>query len=113
MKADAYPPELLQSTPFGDSDSPEVRAFVSRALDRPDLSATEKAIALFNAVRDRIKYDPFHVGLVEDDYRASLIAGKASNYCVPKAILLTAALRAAGIPAAAGFAEEKSHMNAP
>ena len=105
MTTDAHPPEFLQSTPFVDSDSPEVHEFVSRALEGPDLSATEKAIGLFNAVRDQIKYDPFHLGLAEDDYRASRIAGRPSNFCVPKAILLTAALRAVGIPAAVGFAE--------
>src|SRR5665213_132751 len=113
MKADAHPAEFLQSTTFVDSDSPEVRAFVSRALERPGLSVTEKAIGLFEIVRDRIKYDPFHIGLAEDDYRASRIAGRASNFCVPKAILLTAALRAAGIPAAVGFADVKNHLNSP
>ena len=113
MAADAHPSEFLQSTAFVDSDSLEVRAFVSRALDRPDLSEAEKAIGLFNAVRDRIKYDPFHIGLAEDDYRASRIAGRLSNFCVPKAILLTAALRAAGIPAAVGFADVKNHLNSP
>jgi transglutaminase-like putative cysteine protease len=113
MAADPYPSELLQSTTFVDSDSPQVRQFVSRALDGPDLSATGKAIGLFNAVRDQIKYDPFHMGLAEDDYRASRIAGRASNFCVPKAILLTAALRAAGIPAAVGFADVKNHLNSP
>ena len=53
------------------------------------------------------------MGLVEDDYRASRIAGRASNFCVPKAILLTAALRAAGIPAAVGFGDVKNHLNSP
>src|ERR1700722_6343214 len=113
MTVEAHPPEFLQSTAFVDSDSAEGRAFVTRALDGPDLSATAKAIGLFNAVRDRIKYDPFHIGLAEGDYRASRIAGRASNFCVPKAILLTAALRAAGIPAAVGFADVKNHLNSP
>ena len=113
MTVEAHPPEFLQSTAFVDSDSAEVRAFVTRALDGPDLSATAKAIGLFNAVRDQIRYDPFHMGLSEDDYRASRIAGRASNFCVPKAILLTAALRAAGIPAAVGFADVKNHLNSP
>jgi transglutaminase-like putative cysteine protease len=113
MAGDTHPSEFLQSTTFVDSDSTEVRAFVSRALDRSNLSETEKAIGLFNAVRDRIKYDPFHIGLAEDDYRASRIAGRPSNFCVPKAILLTAALRAAGIPAAVGFADVKNHLNSP
>jgi transglutaminase-like putative cysteine protease len=114
MKPNACLPEFLVSTAFVDSSSLEVREFVSRTLDNtPDLSATDKAIRLFEAVRDRIKYNPFDIGTVEDDYRASRIAGKPSNYCVPKAILLTAALRAAGIPAAVGFADVRNHLNSP
>ena len=114
MKPDAFLPEFLVSTAFVDSSSSEVRAFVSRSLDgAQDLSATDKAIRLFEAVRDRIKYNPFDIGTTEDDYRASRIAGKPSNYCVPKAILLTAALRAAGIPAAVGFADVRNHLNSP
>jgi transglutaminase-like putative cysteine protease len=114
MKPDADVSEFLVSTAFVDSASPEVRGFVSRSLDgAQDLSATGKAIRLFEAVRDRIKYNPFDVGTSEDDYRASQIAGKSSNYCVPKAILLAAALRAAGIPAAVGFADVRNHLNSP
>jgi transglutaminase-like putative cysteine protease len=113
MTADAHPPEFLQSTYYVDSDSAEIRGFVSRVLDRPGLSATEKAIRLFDAVRDQVKYDPFHMGLAEDDYRASRIAQKPSNFCVPKAIMLTASLRSAGIPAAVGFADVKNHLNSP
>ncbi|MDB5639634.1 MAG: Transglutaminase-like superfamily protein [Bradyrhizobium sp.] len=114
MKPNACLPEFLVSTAFVDSTSSEVREFVSRSLDNtPDLSATDKAICLFEAVRDRIKYNPFDIGTVEDEYRASRIAGKPSNYCVPKAILLTAALRAAGIPAAVGFADVRNHLNSP
>jgi transglutaminase-like putative cysteine protease len=114
MKPNACLPEFLVSTAFVDSSSSEVREFVSRSLgNTPDLSATDKAIRLFEAVRDRIKYNPFDIGTVEGDYRASRIAGKPSNYCVPKAILLTAALRAAGIPAAVGFADVHNHLNSP
>jgi transglutaminase-like putative cysteine protease len=114
MKPNACLPEFLVSTAFVDSDSSEVRAFVARSLDgAPDMSATGKAIRLFEAVRDRIRYDPFDVGTTEDDYRASRIAGKASNYCVPKAVLLAAALRAVGIPAAVGFADVRNHLNSP
>src|SRR5665811_1440394 len=114
MKPNACLPEFLVSTAFVDSGSPEVREFVARSLESAqDLSATAKAIRLFEGVRDRIRYDPFNVGTTEDDYRASRIAGKPSNYCVPKAILLTAALRAAGIPAAVGFADVRNHLNSP
>jgi transglutaminase-like putative cysteine protease len=114
MEPNASLPEFLASTAFVDSDSSEVRAFVARSLDgAQDLPATERAIRLFDAVRDRIRYDPFNVGTDEDDYRASRIAGMPTNYCVPKAILLTAALRAAGIPAAVGFADVRNHLNSP
>jgi transglutaminase-like putative cysteine protease len=114
MKPDAHAPEFLISTAFVDSASPEVRAFVSRSLEgAQDLSPTGKAVRLFDAVRDGIKYNPFDVGTSEDDYRASRIAGKPSNYCVPKAILLAAALRAAAIPAAVGFADVRNHLNSP
>jgi transglutaminase-like putative cysteine protease len=114
MKPDAHVPEFLLPMAFVDSSSPEVRAFVSRSLEgTQDLSATGKAIRLFEAVRDRIRYNPFEIGTTEDDYRASRIAGKPSNYCIPKAILLTAALRAAGIPAAVGFADVRNHLNSP
>jgi transglutaminase-like putative cysteine protease len=114
MEPNACLPEFLASTAFVDSDSPEVRAFVARSLEGAEnLPATERAIRLFDAVRDRIRYDPFDVGTTEDDYRASRIAGKPANYCVPKAILLTAALRTAGIPAAVGFADVRNHLNSP
>ena len=115
MKAEAWSPEFLSPTAFIDCDSLEVRAFVSRALgtEHNGLSATEKSIRLFDAVRDGVKYNPFEIGTTEDDYRASRIAEKSFGYCVPKAILLTAALRAAGIPAAVGFADVRNHLNSP
>jgi transglutaminase-like putative cysteine protease len=106
--------DFLAPTRFVDSDSPEVREFVARGLKGAgDLSPTGKAIRLFDAVRDEIRYNPFDIGTTADDYRASRVATKPTNYCVPKAILLTAALRAAGIPAAVGFADVRNHLNSP
>src|ERR1700722_10198816 len=74
---------------------------------------TDTAIRLFDAVRDGIRYNPFDIGTVADEYRASRIALKPSNYCVPKAILLAATLRASGILAAVGFADVRNHLNSP
>jgi transglutaminase-like putative cysteine protease len=106
--------ELLAPTAFVDSGSREVAEFVASSLDgAQDLSDTGRAIRLFDAVRDRIRYNPFDIGTTESEYRASYIAGMPSNYCVPKAILLTAALRASGIPAAVGFADVRNHLNSP
>lgn len=83
------------------------------AGDEQGRSATDKAIRLFNAVRDQIRYDPYAVSLSEADYRASEILKMPSAFCVPKAILLASAMRAAGIPAAIGFADVRNHLNSP
>lgn len=114
MKSDACQPEYLEPSDFVDSDAPEIRAFTRRALaGAEDASPTEKAIRLFDAVRDHIRYNPFNIGTTPEEYRASYVAVQPSAYCVPKAILLTAVLRAAGIPAAVGFADVRNHLNSP
>ena len=98
--------QYVMPSRFVESDSVEVQDFVSSALrDLPaDAIDRDKAIRLFEAVRDGIRYDPYCFALDEDSYRASRIAGAEAAFCVPKAILLAACLRAAGIPAAlAGF----------
>lgn len=102
-------------TYYVDSDSREVRTFVTRALsDLPDgASRTDQAIRLFETVRDGTRYDPYTFALTADAYRASRIAGAQAAFCVPKAILLAACLRAAGIPAAVGFADVRNHLNTP
>ena len=98
-----------------DSDSMEVQAFVMGALRNmsPDASKKDKAIRLFEAVRDDIRYDPYKFDLNVESYRASIIAGMGATYCVPKAVLLTACLRAVGIPAALGFADVRNHLTTP
>ncbi|OUS05453.1 transglutaminase [Rhodobacterales bacterium 52_120_T64] len=100
---------------YVDSDSMEVQSFVVAALRNmsPDVSKKDKAIRLFEAVRDGIRYDPYTFALNADAYRASMIASTESAFCVPKAILLAACLRAVGIPAALGFADVKNHLNTP
>lgn len=114
MKADTCLPEFQQSGEFVDSNSDAVRAFTARALRGAETSsAREKAIRLFDAVRDDIRYNPFNFSTRPEEYRASYVAVQPTAYCVPKAILLTAALRAAGIPAAVGFADVRNHLNSP
>ena len=118
MSVSDIPPDLLQYTrpaEFIDSDSREVRDFVNTSLEGmdPKASDTDIAIRLFEAVRERIRYDPYSMSFETEPYRASVIAGMEAAYCVPKAILLTACLRAAGIPAALGFADVRNHLNTP
>lgn len=101
--------QWLEPTGFIDSESPVVRQFAERA--RGDARGhTAVAVALFNAVRDGIRYDPFTSSRDPVDYQASTIAESSSNWCVPKAVLLTAAARAAGIPARLGFSDVRNHL---
>lgn len=98
---------------FIDSDSDEVAEFVGRALadagaDRGD--DREVAVALFRAVRDSLRYDPYTLSRDPEDYRASAIARTSSSWCVPKAVLYTAALRHVDIPARLAFADVRNHL---
>ncbi len=108
--ADAPLAEDLAPAWFVDSDAPAVRAFTDRVTAGCGTDV-EKAVALFTAVRDEIWYDPFCLVATPEAFRASAVAEQDHNWCVPKAVLLTAAARAAGIPARIGFADVRNHLN--
>ena len=65
---------------------------------------------LFYAVRDGWRYDPFAITLTPETYVASNILAGGGNYCIPKAILLTAAARAVGIHAGIGLSDVRNHL---
>ncbi|MEQ9520805.1 MAG: transglutaminase family protein [Parvibaculum sp.] len=103
---------LLKPGVFIDSGSEAVQRFTGEALQKlEEPSDEQRAIHLFNTVRDSIRYDPYAFSVQPEQYRASVIAEAEAAFCVPKAILLTASLRAAGIPAAVGFADVRNHLN--
>jgi len=98
------PTELLD---FG---TPQVARFVEAAIGSAE-SPRERAVRLFYAVRDRIRYDPFVCSPRREEYRASVVAESERNWCVPKAGLRAAAARSVGIPAAVGLADVTNHLN--
>ena len=98
------------ATELLDTGHPELRRFVDAALGSAE-APRERAVRLFYAVRDLIRYDPFSCTKARADYRASAVAASGRNWCVPKAGLLAAAARAAGIPAAVGLADVTNHLN--
>jgi len=102
-------PEYLQSTHFIDSDSDPVRRFAQQAAGA-ETGAIGRAIKLFYAVRDAIRYDPFSMRLEPGIYIASHVLAAKSAYCIPKAILLAAAARALGIPCAIGLSDVVNHL---
>ena len=99
----------LATTWFIDHDHPAVRAFATDTIAGHD-DPTARAVALFQRVRDGIRYDPYDVSYDPEAFRASTIVGSASNWCVPKSILLVAAARQVGIPARLGFADVRNHL---
>ncbi|MGB1541529.1 MAG: transglutaminase-like domain-containing protein, partial [Cycloclasticus sp.] len=101
--------KFLQPTKFIDSDSATVKAFAFKSIEGAT-SDIEKAIRLYYAVRDSIRYDPYKFYLNEENFTASKTLSSGSSYCIPKALLLTAAARAVGIPAQLGFADVKNHL---
>jgi transglutaminase-like putative cysteine protease len=102
-------PEYLQSTHFLDSDSDAVRSFAQQAAGA-ETSDLGRAVKLFYAVRDGIRYDPFSMRLEPGIYVASHVLSAKSAYCIPKAILLAAAARALGIPCAIGLSDVVNHL---
>jgi transglutaminase-like putative cysteine protease len=99
----------LRPTEFIDSDSEIVRSFAENAAASAS-TLTEKAIKLYDAVRDNIRYDPYRIDLTRQGLKASTILGKGYGYCVAKAVVLAAAARAQKIPSRLGFANVRNHL---
>lgn len=102
-------PELLAPGRFVDSDHPDVVAF-AREVCGGAAGERERAARLFAAVRERLRYDPYTISADPDAYVASKVLQETRAYCIPKAVLLCAAARAAGIPARLGFADVRNHL---
>ena len=99
----------LQPTWFIDADAPEVIDFAD-AHAAPAGAPIDRAIALFYAVRDRIRYDPYGISYEPEAFRASAVAVATTNWCVPKSVLFVASARSIGIPARLGFADVRNHL---
>lgn len=102
-------PAWLAPTRFMDYQSPEVQNFVRAAVGAA-ATPREKAIRLYYAVRDSIRYDPYSMRMEAEYFTASRVVKDGLAYCVPKAVLYAASLRAVGIPARLGFADVRNHL---
>ena len=101
----------LQPGRFVVADHPAVTAFSQRHAGGQ--GEREKAVSLYYAVRDEIRYNPFQNFMLDETYRASACVEHGSGWCVPKAALLAACARAMGIPARVGYADVKNHITTP
>ena len=101
--------ECLEPGVFIDSDHPEIIAFARRHAGN-DADATARAVRLYYAVRDGLRYDPYGTPMRAEAYTASATLRAGHGYCINKAGLLAAAARASGIPARVGYADVRNHM---
>ena len=92
-----------------DSGHPAVQAFAHQHAQGTTDGA--RAVALYYAVRDGFRYDPYFVDLSRQGMRASTVLAQGVGWCVTKAALLTAACRAIGVPARLGFADVRNHLS--
>lgn len=101
--------EYLGPTAVIDSDHPAVKEYAAKAADGAK-GPVERAVKLYLAVRDGIRYDPYSPFWLSEHYRASYVIGRGRGFCVPKASLLCALGRVCAIPSRVGFATVRNHL---
>ncbi len=101
--------EFLRPGEYIDSGHPSVVEFAWQSITRirDDI---DRAVALYRAVRDGIRYDPYIDCNNPANFRASGVLAAGRGFCVGKAALLAACCRAVGIPARVGYADVRNHM---
>lgn len=101
--------EYLLPTFYLDYGHPDVASYAETTAGAGG-TLTEKAVLLYYAVRDGIRYDPYSMRFEKETYRASYVLSRKKGFCVQKAILLTAVCRAAGVPCRLRFADVRNHL---
>ncbi len=109
QRTDPPPEDCLHATDMVDSEHPAVQKFA--ATHAKGAAPRERAVALYLAVRDGFRYDPYRVEMRAQGMRASRVIEKGFGWCSPKAALLAAACRAVGIPARVGYADVRNHLS--
>ena len=100
----------LAPSPIVDSDHPAIKQYAeSRCAGHADERA--KAVALYLAVRDELRYDPYTIDLTTEGLSASHTLASGRGWCVTKSVLLAACCRSIGIPARLGFADVRNHLS--
>ncbi len=100
----------LRATPVIESEDPVVKTFALECAGAdPDPQA--RAVCLYYAVRDGIRYDPYCIDLSVAGLCATATLRVGRGWCVSKAVLLAACCRAMGVPARLGFADVRNHLS--
>ena len=103
--------QYLSPGRYIDSNSPVVARFAHEYVRGQ--GERERAVSLYYAVRDRIRYNPFLDFSRPEVFRASSVLECGEGFCIGKAALLAACARSAGIAARVGFADVRNHLTTP
>jgi transglutaminase-like putative cysteine protease len=101
----------LASARYIDSAHPAVVRFAES--NSAGATETERAVSLYYAVRDAIRYNPFLDFSKDETFQASRCVIAGEGFCIGKAALLAACGRAVGIQSRVGFADVKNHLTTP
>ena len=103
---------FLKPTQLLDWQHPAILDFVGTTT-AADTCPRDRAVSLYYAVRDQVRYDPYACSPDPRSVQASAVLEARRGYCVGKAVLLAAAARAAEIPSRLGFADVRNHLSTP
>jgi transglutaminase-like putative cysteine protease len=103
-------PAYLAPNEYVDSEHPAVAAF-AREHAAGAAAERDRAVQLYYAVRDGVRYDPYKAGVTPDALRASATLAAGRSWCVGKAVLLAACCRSLGIGARLGYADVRNHLS--
>ena len=102
--------EYLAPTYFLDFNSYSVKKLAERVCLHAG-SQMERALCLYYAVRDDIRYNPYELNYSREAFKASTVITRGSGYCIAKAVALAALGRQQGIPSRLGFADVRNHLS--
>lgn len=104
--------KYLQPAKYIDSGHPDIQN-ICLDLTQDCNSANEKAVHIFQYVRDNCHYNMYDISQQFEDYKASSILKKGHAWCLPKAVLLAALGRAVDLPSRLVLAAIRNHRLPP
>jgi len=103
--------EYLKPGRYIDSGDAAVASFTKKNVK--GTTERDRAVSLYYAVRDGIRYNPFLDFSKPEAFTASAVLAAGEGFCIGKAALLAACDRAAGLESRVGFADVKNHLTSP
>lgn len=101
--------QYLEATYYFDFEHELIQELIAEFNDE-SISDKDKAIGLYEKVRDGWMYDPYTISLSPEKMRASYIASRTSGHCIEKSVVLIAGLRALNIPARLHLGKVRNHI---